>query len=127
MHRDTNRQILEEINRFPSLNYGNVVGSYASGRTRVISLGTFYSEAAGRDIDLGLKEYSEYSGGEGDALNLQVACELGLIDLVEEHLPSLIGEFPLFHGVFLNANGNPVGVITEDYSRNGTVLVKTVY
>ena len=123
MYRDTNRQILDEINRLNSLKPGIVVGRNQSGKTTVTSLGKFYSEVTGRDLDIGLKEYSRI---RGDVLNIQVATELGLIDLVEEHLPHLIKEFPLFHGVFLDGNGRPMGVVTEDYSKNGTVPVKSV-
>jgi hypothetical protein len=123
MYRDTNRQILEEINRLNSLKSGTVIGKNQSGKTTVTTLGKFYSEVAGRDLDIGLKEYS---GSQGDVLNIKVATELGLIDLVEENFPSLVQEFPLFHGVFLDGNGKPIGVVTEDYSKNGTFPVESV-
>jgi hypothetical protein len=123
MHRDTNRQILEEINRLNSLKSGTVIGRNQSGKTTVTYLGKFHSEAVGRDLDIGLKEYSSKTE---DVLNIQVATELGLIDLVEKNFPHLVGEFPLFHGVFLDENGKPIGVVTEDYSKNGTVPVRSV-
>ena len=123
MYRFTNRQILEEINRLDSLKYGTVIGRNQSGKTTVRSLGKLYSEVAGRDLSIGLKEYSTL---RGDVLNIQVATELGLIDLVEENFPSLVNEFPLFHGVFLDESGKPRGVITEDFSQNGVVPVRSV-
>lgn len=123
MHRDTNRQIIEEINACGSLTIGPVVGENDSVRTKVTSLGKIHSVSLGRDLDLALKEYD---GKRGDSLNMRVACELGLMDLVERNLPHLIWEFPLIHGVFLDLGGKPIGVITEDYSRGGTVPVTGV-
>lgn len=123
MYRDTNRQILEEISRLNSLKSGTIVGRNQSGKTTVTYLGKFHSDVTRRDLDIGLKEYS---GKTGDILNLQIATELGLIDLVERNFPHLVDEFPLFHGVFLDKNGKPIGVVTEDYSKNGTVPVRSV-
>lgn len=123
MHRDTNRQILEEIRRLDSLKYGSVIGRNDSGNTVVTSLGRVYSEVLGHDLDIALKEYS---GKQGNVLNMMVGCELGLIDLVEENLPHLVEEFPVFHGVFLDSGGKPIGVITEDFSQNGTVPVRNI-
>lgn len=123
MYRDTNKQILEEITRLNSLRVGHVVGKNELGKTTITSLGKFYSNVMGQELHIGLKEYVE---SPCDILNIQVPCELGLIDLVERNLPEFINEFPFFHGVLLDANGKPIGVITEDYSRNGTTPVDSV-
>ena len=123
MYQDTNKQILEEITRLNSLSPGHIAGRNESGKTTVTSFGKFYSNVMGQELHIGLKEYA---GTSRDTLNMKVACELGLIDLVERNLPDFINEFPKFHGVLLDAHGKPVGVITEDYSRNGTTLVNSV-
>ena len=86
-------------------------------------MGKFYSNVMGQELHIGLKEYA---GVSGDTLNMRVACELGLIDLVERNLPEFVDEFPQFHGVLLDANGKPIGVITEDYSKNRTLPVHSV-
>lgn len=122
MYKNTNKQILEEIARLSSLRSGKVIGRNRSGRTTVTSLGKFRSEVAGRDLHIGLKEYC----GIQSVLDMVVATELGLIDLVEENLPHLVDEFPLFHGIFLDKSGKPIGVVTEDFSKNGTARVESV-
>ena len=123
MYRDINKQILEELTGLNSLRVGHVVGKNESGKTTVTSFGKFYSNVMGQELHIGLKEYA---GVSGDTLNMRVACELGLIDLVERNLPEVIDEFPQFHGVLLDANRKPIGVITEDYSKNGTIPVNSV-
>ncbi len=124
MYRDTNREILAEINRLGSVSVGRIpIGRSERGTTTVSSLGSFYSAVLGQTAYVALKEYAE-SSREKDDLELRVACELGVIDLIEKNLPQLISEVPRFHGVLLDAQGKPVGVITEDYSRGGTAPVR---
>ena len=127
MYRETNRQILEEVARLSSLKIGPIIGENASGKTTVKSLGKFYSNVLGDDLYVGLKEYGIIpENTRASSLNMRVACELGVIDLVEKDLPDLIKEFPLFHGLLLDTNKKPIGVITEDYSKAGTISVNNV-
>lgn len=124
MYRDTNHQILEEINNLDFLREGKKIGENDSGRTTVISIGKFYSETLGRELDIALKKYSNK---HGDVLDFHVAQELGMIDLIEENLPQLVVEFPIFHGVCLDTNGQQIGVITEDYSCGGIIPVRSFF
>jgi len=123
MYRDRNKEILGEINSLNSLQYGSIVGTNDSGQTSVRSLGKFYSDVMGRELYIGLKEYFNFCG---DVLDIQVGCELGLLDLIEKNLPSFVDEFALFHGVFIDSSGEKIGVITEDFSKGGTISVKSV-
>jgi len=127
MYGETNKQILEEIARLNSLKIGPIIGENASGKTTVESLGKFYSNVLGDDLYVGLKKYGMVpESSRTSSLNMRVACELGVIDLVEKALPELIKEFPLFHGLLLDTNKKLIGVLTEDYSKAGTISVNNV-
>jgi hypothetical protein len=124
MYRDTNKQILEEIVKLNFLKKGDVVGRNKPGTTTVTSLGKFYSNVMNQELYIGLKEYARVTGS---TLDMQVATELGLIDLVEKNIPNFdINEFPLFHGILLNSKQKCIGVITEDFSKNGTIPVESI-
>lgn len=120
MYSVTNRRILDELRKLPFLRREGFVGSNTFGSTNVSSLGKFYSKTLQQEVHLALKEYDILTG---NTLCLHVACELGLIDLVEKNFPGLVPEFPLFHGVLLDQKGFAIGVITEDYSKNNSLRV----
>ncbi|MBR9705211.1 hypothetical protein GOV12_07395 [Candidatus Pacearchaeota archaeon] len=120
MYRQKNKQILEEISRLETLKRGVVVGRSETPVTTVTSLGKFYSKTEDSELYIALKEYSEPE----ISLRIQIAFELGLIDLVGERLPRIVSEFPLFHGLFTDPDGKPIGVIAEDFSKNRSIPVK---
>ena len=83
MYRETNKQILEEIARLNALKAGQIIGKNNSRDTTVKSLGKFYSNVLGHDLYIGLKEYERIDANtRTSSLNIMVACELGVIDLV---------------------------------------------
>ena len=123
MYKDNNRLIFEEIAKQNSLKRGEVVGKNNSGITTVTSLGSFYSSILNSEIYVALKEYGDM---KRKFLNRSVARELGLFDLIEKELPNRMVEFPQFHGVLINSNKEALGVLTEDFSKGGTTLVKNV-
>src|SRR3989344_2265257 len=123
MYKDTNRKILEEINSLGYLERGKIVGRNMHCTTSVTSLGSFYSKTLEKDLHIGLKEYKSSVGGGIDFL---VALELGLVDKIEQEIPYVLEEFPLFHGICIGKEGETIGVITEDFSKSGLYSVNSI-
>ena len=113
---ERNQRIFEELAGV-RLARGAVIGRASKllgGETKVTSLGQYYSSALGSDIYVGLKEYPQ---GQRD-LEMQVTAELAIIRAAEQYSFLLMPELPIFHGLLLGRSGSPIGVLTEDFSRN---------
>lgn len=119
MHSQQNRKLIAEINELHSLTRGQVVGRSNTGTT-VTAVGSFYSPTLQQTIHLALKDYPKW----GDTLDIRTACELGLMELIEENLIHIVPELPIIHGLAVNLEGKSYGVITEDYSKGGTIDVR---
>ena len=126
---ERNKLILDEIRHLP-LQRGQVVvdairmtGLEVVTRTTVTSLGTYQSSVLQRDVHIALKEKLSYSGGLFYR-NMELTDELSIIDVLSHS--SFQAELPLFYGHLRTSDGEHIGNITEDFTRQGKCEVRDI-
>lgn len=82
------------------------------------STGSFKSTTLEQDVFVGIKRFKE--NYNNDVLYKdRFVFELAVMSVVAENLPHLLPELPLFYGLMTDKERNPLGIITEDITRNG--------
>lgn len=109
---ERNRLLIAEIRENLELSRGGEIARSDTG-TLVYSLGHYQSRMLGKELYLALKDKESHR----NAIDRFVAQDLGLIRVIEQRFPHLLGEFPVVHGVVRNSTGKPLGVITEDFTQ----------
>ncbi len=116
-----NRLVIAEIGQNLRLERGYEVRR-GSGSI-FTAVGHYRSKVLGNDVYVGLKERKKF---RGDVLRFPTARDLSLLRAIEQKLPHLLQEFPLFYGLLVDSTGEEVGVICEDFSQGGKYEVNEV-
>ena len=125
---ERNQLVIAEMGQKLRLERGKLIadhhGFMTDRTTTVTSLGHYPSELLRGEVYVGLKEYSNKSKR---TLPVVVATDLAIIHGAEQYVPQLLPEFPIFYGLLARSNGEPLGVLTEDFSKGGKYKVKDMY
>ena len=115
---ERNQLLIAEIGQNLRLQRGKVIGVGTLSTFR--SAGNYRSSLLDDDLYVGLKEIPSIR----HALDFQVALDLALIRAVEQNLPYMLSEFPIFYGLIRDSKGEKIGVVTEDFSKGGRYEVE---
>lgn len=90
------------------------------------SLGSYNSTHMDEEVYVGLKQ--PLKSGERSEANLKdrVIFELAVMQVVSEVFPHWLPRLPLFHGLLVDGENKPLGILTEDFSRNGKSSVDSL-
>ena len=122
IYLERNAEIITEINRNQlPFTRGQEVG--ASSKTFTVTVGSYKSTLLGTPVHIVLKE----SPG-GTVVPLKgVKRDLTLAALIYEHLPLLRPELPLFIGLVTDEAGEPLGELTEDFTKGGQYRIRDLF
>lgn len=115
---ERNRRLLKEIDSNLPLQKGKQLGD--GGISKFFSAGSYNSDELGTEVYVGLKE-DNYKDPE--QLRDRFIFELAVLSVVAKNLPHLLPELPLFYGLLIGKDGEPIAIVTEDFSLNGANYV----
>jgi hypothetical protein len=115
---ERNSRLLSEIGANVTFKPGEQRGESRS--LKFSSVGSYPSEELGTDVYVGVKEPKEKSSiFMAEQLRQRFIFELAVMSVIAENIPHLLPELPLFYGLLTDKDGEPMAIVTEDFSRNG--------
>ncbi|RJP47487.1 MAG: hypothetical protein C4584_00340 [Armatimonadetes bacterium] len=117
-----NKEVIAEAKRFFIPKKGIRVGDTSSAGVAFTLLGSFPSLVLGREVFIGLKEYTE-SGDNTWRLKLRATLELSTITIIAEHIEQMREDLPAFYALLKDVKGIPIGILMEDFSEGGKVHI----
>lgn len=122
IYLERNAEIIAEINRSASLTRGKEIGS--SSKTFTFSVGLYESVLLGTSVHMALKERPRRRRMD---LVEEVQGALVVAALVFENIPEIRAELPLFIGTVTDEKGEPLGELTEDFTRGGQYRISDLF
>lgn len=80
-----------------------------AARTTFSSVGSYRSQELGLQVYVGIKETPTQD------IRDRLISELAIVHIIATNLPHLLPELPLFYGLLIDREGNPMGIVTEDF------------
>jgi hypothetical protein len=119
-----NKELVGEARALFNPEKGRVVGDKSSSGVIFTTLGSFPSEVLGRDVFVGVKQYSEGNNNEWK-IQQRANLELATITAVAEYAVNLRDKLPTFYALLRGEKGKPRGILMEDFSQGGRLRVSS--
>lgn len=116
---ERNQRLLTEVQANAQLSRVKVIADENSS-AMFTALGRYRSSELGKLVHLGLKEFEN----QARYIEERMTGELVVIQAITEGLPNLLTQLPLLHGLLVDQKGEPIGIVTEDFSKGGRLAVE---
>lgn len=113
---ERNSRLLEEV-RPLSFTRGDIRGK--STALSFYSLGSYHSSTLNQELYIGVKEPIEQTRIQMRRLRERIVFELAVMQIISEVMPHWLPRLPLFHGLLVDLDDQPKGILTEDFTKNG--------